>query len=130
MATSEALGGGTLHTLTCDEVRQLMEHNKIVLIDVRTPAEFAIDRIEGAILAPMSTIDPHSLPLQPGGKPIVFHCGSGIRSKKVAEKYISAGYGEVSHMEGGMAQWKKLKYPLISIDYATGAEVKINQPAS
>ena len=122
MATSENLSGGTLHTLTCDEVQQLLLHDKIVLIDVRSPAEFAVERIAGALLCPLSSFQPGSMPLQPNGKPIVFHCGSGLRSKKVAEKYLAAGFEEVSHMEGGMKKWLEGKHSTIALDFATGAE--------
>lgn len=123
MAEHEELNGGTLETLSADEVRPLYDRNEIVLIDVRTPAEYAFERIDGALLFPMSSFDAKRLP-DPGGKPVVFHCGSGARSKRVAESCLAAGWTHVRHMGGGLAAWKKLGYPHIATEMSTGAPVK------
>jgi len=119
----ETLEGGTLETLSPEEVRPLYERSEIVLIDVRTPAEYAFERIDGALLFPLSSFDATRLP-EPGEKPIVFHCGSGVRSERVAKACLAAGWSQIKHMSGGLAAWKKLGYPHIATDMATGAPVK------
>ncbi len=130
MATQEEFGGGTLTTLSPEEVRDYLADRQVVLIDVRTPSEFAIERIEGAMLAPMSSFEPQSLPSQ-DSKGIVLHCGSGVRSKKMAKKYFEAGLGAVAHMEGGMAAWKLKGLPYITIDFGSGIEkVTARKPAA
>ncbi len=119
MALSEDLNGGILETLTASEVQEKLNRNEIVLIDVRTPNEYAFESIRGALLFPLANFDPAKLPNQEG-KPIVFHCGSGIRSRKVAERCIAAGIMKVSHMDGGFGQWKASQLPFIAVDPATG----------
>lgn len=122
MAQSETIGGATLETLSPQEVKDRFDRNEIVIIDVRTPAEFAFEHIAGAMLFPMSSFDPSKLPGQ-SEKAIVFHCGSGIRSKRVAQACAAAGMTTLAHMEGGFGAWKSAGLPYMAVDPATGSMV-------
>lgn len=122
MTKTENLGGTALTVMSPADVKQAFDANQIVLIDVRTPNEFGFEHIAGAMLAPMSCFDPAKLPSQ-DDKPIVFHCGSGMRSHKVAEKCAAAGVEPLAHMEGGFGAWKAAGLPFVTIDPATGSEV-------
>jgi rhodanese-related sulfurtransferase len=124
MSTTETLHGGTLEILSPEETKARLDRNEIVLIDVRTPAEYAFERIDGALLFPLSSFDANKLPTQ-DGKAIVFHCGSGARSKRVAEACLAAGMGRIAHMDDGLMGWKSAQLPYIATDMATGAPVKI-----
>jgi rhodanese-related sulfurtransferase len=123
MAKTEEINGVTLDVYTPEEVKQKLEAGEIVLIDVRTPNEYAFEHVPGAMLFPMSSFEPTSLPDQ-GRKRIVFHCGSGVRSKKIAERCQSAGIDRLAHMEGGFGAWKQAGFPYLAIDPATGALTK------
>jgi len=79
-----------LKTLTPEEIKDKFDRNEIVLIDVRTPNEYAFEHIGGALLFLMSTFDPAKLPVQEG-KPIVFHCESGKRSHAISNHCAKAG---------------------------------------
>ncbi|QIE55374.1 rhodanese-like domain-containing protein [Pikeienuella piscinae] len=107
-----------------EEVKAALDRGEIVLIDVRTPQEFLLERIEGALLAPMADFTATSLPTQTD-KRIVLHCGSGVRSKKVGDSCIAAGVAPMAHMAGGFAAWKARKLPYIGTDMATGAPKKV-----
>lgn len=120
---TEKLDDGALDTLTPDEVRASFDKNEIILIDVRTPVEYAFEHIRGALLAPLASIDPDKLPGQ-DGKRIVFHCGSGMRSRTVAQKCLAAGFDRIAHMEGGFGAWKKGQLPYLALDPATGGQVE------
>lgn len=122
MAKTEQIAGATLEVLTPQEVREKFDRNEIVIIDVRTPAEFAFEHIRGAMLLPMSSFDAEKLPGQ-SDKAIVFHCGSGIRSKRVAELCAAAGITKLAHMEGGFGAWKSAGMPYLAVDPATGSTV-------
>ena len=125
MASTEQLNNGTLQTYTPQEVHELFEQDKIVLIDVRTPVEYAFEHIKGALLSPMACFDVRHLPTQ-NDKPIVFHCGSGVRSKMVAGKFLSAGHSHVSHMEGGFDGWKKAGFNYLTTNPMNGDLVTRN----
>jgi rhodanese-related sulfurtransferase len=125
MATTEQLNGATFELLSPAEVKDRFDRNEIVLIDVRTPQEYAFEYIAGAMLFPLSSFEPNKLPTQQG-KPVVFHCGSGKRSRRIAEQCAQAGITQLAHMEGGFSAWKSAGYGYISIDPSTGGYV--NKP--
>lgn len=117
---TEPAHNGTLETWTPQEVAEAFDRDEIVLIDVRTPQEYSFERINGALLAPMQAFDPGHMPGQ-AEKRIVFHCGSGVRSKMVAEKCLAAGIDRIAHMEGGFGAWKEAGLEYTGTDMATGA---------
>lgn len=117
---SENTDNGRLEHWTPQEVAEAFAKNEIVLIDVRTPQEFTFERIGGALLAPMQAFQPEHMPPQ-HEKPIVFHCGSGMRSRRVAEMCLKAGAGKIAHMEGGFGAWKEAGLSYTGTDMATGA---------
>jgi rhodanese-related sulfurtransferase len=116
---TQKIGDATLEVWTPQEVFRAMQDGRIVLVDVRTPQEYAHERIPGAMLLPMQDFEAGYLP--DGQKPVVLHCGSGIRSGKMAEKVVSAGADRVAHMDGGMSGWKASGLEYIGTDAATGA---------
>ena len=122
---SEIIDGATLETWDVTEVSDAWDANKIVLIDVRTVQEYALEHIEGALLAPMSFFDANRLPGQ-SDKQIVFHCAGGVRSEKVARACIAAGMTKVAHLAGGFGGWKAAKLPYLGINMGTGAPQRMN----
>ncbi len=102
-----------IETLEAAEVSRLLHAGKILLIDVREPAEYASERIDGALLYPLSTFDATMLP-DDGARKVVFHCGSGKRSLTAAERRLGAGQKHAAHMGGGIAAWKAAGLPVIS----------------
>ena len=117
---SETVGQATLETWTPQEVAAAMAAGEIVVIDVRTPQEYMFEHIEGALLMPMAFFRAKGLPGQ-SDKRLVFHCGSGIRSEKVARAALEAGLTQIAHMGGGFGAWKAAKLPYIGTNMATGA---------
>lgn len=115
----EETENGTLEHWTPAEVADAFSQDKIVLIDVRTPQEFALERINGALLAPMQAFEPNHMPEQ-SKKQIVFHCGSGVRSARVAKMCLAAGEDHIAHMAGGFAAWKDSGQAYMGTDMATG----------
>ena len=103
-----------IETMEPAAVAALMRSGKILLIDVREPAEYAIQRIHGALLYPLSTFDAAALP-DDGERRIVFHCGSGKRSLTAAEKRLASGHTHSAHMRGGIAEWKAAGLPVIEL---------------
>lgn len=114
----------TLENWSPMRVKSALEAGEIVLIDVRTPAEYTMEHIEGAFLMPMAFFAPEALPTQ-DGKRIVLHCGSGIRSGKVAQQVLATSRSSLAHMEGGFGAWKAAKLPYIGTDMATGAPQRV-----
>ncbi|MGR3540426.1 MAG: rhodanese-like domain-containing protein [Hasllibacter sp.] len=120
MKTEDA-EGGTLETWTPEEVRAGMARGEVVLVDVRTPQEYAVEHVPGALLMPMHEVGEAVIPADAEGQRVVFHCAAGARSERVAKAALSRGRGRVAHMGGGFAAWKEAKLPTAAIDPATGA---------
>ncbi len=116
----EETENGTLEHWTPAEVAAAFAKDDIVLIDVRTPQEFGLERINGALLAPMQAFEPNHMPDQ-SRRQIVFHCGSGVRSARVAKLCLAHGEDRIAHMAGGFAAWKEDGQTYMGTDMATGA---------
>lgn len=119
----EVVDKGTLETWTPQEVDTALRGGTAVLVDVRTPAEYAFEHVEGALLLPMAFFDPMYLP-EDKDKRLVLMCGSSARSEKMARRTLEAGAERIAHMEGGFAAWKKAKLDYIATDMASGAPVR------
>jgi rhodanese-related sulfurtransferase len=88
--------------LSPEEVAERVKQGA-VLIDVREPAEFDAERIAGAQLFPLSTLDPNLLPKD---KPLIFQCGTGKRSSLALARAQQAGLPHDLHLAGGIQAWK------------------------
>jgi rhodanese-related sulfurtransferase len=112
----------SLREITPADVALGLRNRTLLLVDVREPAEFAAERIHGALLMPLSSFDPASLPADPS-RPVVFHCGSGKRSAVAVGRCLEAGVPAFTHMKGGLIAWKSAGQPTVRFDPATGAVV-------
>jgi rhodanese-related sulfurtransferase len=95
------------------EISAALANREISLVDVREVPEHAAERIEGALLHPLSTFDPGAL-LRDAQRPIVFHCLSGPRSAKAYRLAAKAGLPLRAHMTGGITAWKQAGLPTIA----------------
>lgn len=109
----------TAENIAPDDLARWLAERAVVLIDVREPEEYAVERIHGALLYPLSSFDPRALP-DPGERKLVFHCGSGMRSAKAMAMCADAGIPFAGHLAGGIQAWKKGGLPVIATDPATG----------
>jgi len=92
-----------IQDLTPEEVAARMKIGGVELIDVREPGEYQAERIQGAMLFPLSTFDPHALPRNVD---IIFQCGTGKRSAMAVAKAQAAGLTHTVHLAGGLQAWK------------------------
>ena len=99
-----------IKNLEPEAVRDALAAHRILLVDVREPAEFAAERIHGALNFPLSTFDPGALP-KAEDRRIVFSCGSGKRSAMAVERARTAGHHLDSHLAGGLLAWKAAGLP-------------------
>lgn len=117
---TEKIDGTIFETWTAAELAEAFDRNEVVVIDVRTPQEYMFEHIEGALLMPMAFFNANKLPGQ-SDKRIVFHCGSGARSERVARAALAAGVTQIAHLDGGFGAWKAAKLPYVGTNMATGA---------
>lgn len=101
----------TVPTVTPSEADELIREGA-ELIDVREQAEWNAERIPGAQLKPMSTIDDWYEDL-PTDTTVIVHCHTGQRSARVVDALISrAGMDNVVNLTGGIEGWKFSQLPI------------------
>ena len=93
--------------ITPAEAKALMDSEEgYVILDVRTPEEFAERHIEGAILIPDYEIGEKAESiLTDKGQLILVYCRSGRRSKNAANELATLGYTNIKEF-GGINDWK------------------------
>lgn len=92
--------------ISADEAMNMMQSGqKVTIVDVRTPAEFAGGHIQGAINVPNENIASSTVPaLADLDATILVYCRSGSRSAQAARKLLAVGYTNVIDF-GGIINW-------------------------
>lgn len=100
-------------TVSVEELADLVEAGKVLLVDVRTPGEFDETRMPGALNAPVETFDPAAIP-QEAERETILYCRSGRRSGIAAEKLTEQWGTQVRHLDGGILAWRDKGMPTIN----------------
>jgi adenylyltransferase/sulfurtransferase len=75
-----------------------------VLLDVREPHEYEINRIPDSTLIPLRDLPSRVSELDTANE-IVVHCLMGGRSAQACEFLRSAGFGKLKNLRGGIRAW-------------------------
>jgi rhodanese-related sulfurtransferase len=92
-------------------LKQKLDADEAILIDIRESNEHAQEHILGARLAPLSVIDAHDFD-RDHGKIAVFHCKSGMRTQNNAARLLAKGFREAYFLQGGIEAWKAAGFPV------------------
>jgi phage shock protein E len=99
-------------SIAADQLVQRMEKKdaNLVVLDVRTPEEFAAGHIPGAVNIPHDQL-PNRLAEIAGAKSkdVVVYCRSGRRSAIAQQTLEGQGFKSVKHLEGDMLKWEEEK---------------------
>ena len=90
------------------EVKQKLDAGeKLYLIDVREPHEFAIAKIPGGELVPMRSVPAalSQLQLRAAEAPLVVYCHHGVRSLNAVQWLRGQGIEACQSMSGGIDAW-------------------------
>ena len=91
----------------------LKEKPKLVVIDIRTPAEFSVGHIEGAVNIDFQTKGfAAAIAALNADIPTVFHCRSGGRSGQAQSLFESLPFTELYHFAAGSNGWIAAGYPI------------------
>lgn len=83
------------------------------ILDVRERDEFAMLRVPGAGLLPMSELA-DGLDRVPRGRPLLVMCASGKRSLVAADHLSRHGFTDVTNVAGGIVAWRDAGLPVES----------------
>ena len=87
--------------------RRIDAGEKLFLIDVREPNEYALTRIEGSQLIPMNTVPAAVTELETKSDEglLVVFCHHGMRSANVTQWLRGQGVENVTNLSGGIDAW-------------------------
>ncbi|MGN0062849.1 MAG: adenylyltransferase/sulfurtransferase MoeZ [Nocardioides sp.] len=105
---AEAAVGSTISVKQLDEMLKEREAGErdFVLVDVREPNEYEINRIPGSVLIPKGEfLNGNALGELPSDKQIVLQCKSGVRSAECLAIVKGAGFSDAVHVGGGVVAW-------------------------
>jgi len=92
-------------TITPTELKaRLDKGEKLVLVDVREPWEYAIAKLEGSVLVPLATL-PQALGKLDPDTEIIAYCHHGMRSADATGFLLQQGFGNVKNLIGGIDAW-------------------------
>jgi adenylyltransferase/sulfurtransferase len=87
------------------ELKERLDRGEpLVIVDVREPQEYQINRIEGSTLIPLGELPQRYEELDPNAA-IVMQCRSGARSAKATGFLRSIGFKNVRNLAGGILGW-------------------------
>jgi hydroxyacylglutathione hydrolase len=101
-----------LGTLSASELKERLEENLILAVDVREPSEWKEGYIQGAERIFFGHLADKAGSL-PGEKPVAVVCSVGQRASTAASILKRKGFHEVYNVLGGMTAWTRLGYPIV-----------------
>ena len=110
-----AAKASALKDVTPDEAALLMKGKAPVLVvDVRTPDEFAEGHIPGARNVDFLGDDfEKQIAALPAGRPLIVHCAAGNRSSKAVVKIAALQKSaQIFHLKSGFNGWKAAGKPV------------------
>lgn len=106
-----ACGNSGFKTIEVAQFKEAIKDPGIILVDVRTPAEYAEGHIEGALNIDVkdSLFLQNAADALPAGSSVAVYCRSGRRSADAAGKLEAQGY-DVIDLEGGFLAWNEYRH--------------------
>jgi len=96
------------------DVTMMLNRGKSVLVDVRTPEEFAAGHMRDAKNIPLADLAKRIGELDKSkDKTIIVVCQSGNRADKAMAQFKQAGFTDVVGLEGGLAAWQAANLPTV-----------------
>ena len=117
IAMTTAAAGSPVTNVTVGKAQKLIKERAgkadFVILDVRTPGEFAEGHIKGAV-----NLDVQSPTFEKGlraldrKKSYLVYCRTGNRSRRAILTMEAQGFRSIFHMNEGIVMWKQQNLPL------------------
>lgn len=105
----------TPHSLSAQELADQLALNRVTVIDVREPMEYASGHIAGSLNVPLARLPQADLPQGP----LVLICQSGNRSRQGVERLLQSGHPHsLVDLAGGIPAWQQAGLPVRKLSNA------------
>ena len=113
LGLTSACGQKNYEDVDVNGFAELIADSGVVILDVRTAAEYAEGHIQGAVLIDQGQSDfmEKAKAALPTDKTIAVYCRSGRRSANAAGRLAGVGYKCVN-LKGGIIAWKDANMPV------------------
>jgi rhodanese-related sulfurtransferase len=107
-------GGGDKASLAPAEFNQALQSDQAVLLDVRSPEEFAQGHLPGArqLNCEAPDFEQQVRASVPADAHVYLYCRSGRRSADAKARMEQWGYTHVTHLDGGITAWQAQNLPV------------------
>ena len=103
---------GATH-VNAQESQKLIASKKVVVLDIRTPEEFAAGHIAGATNINFNSPDfAKAISGLSTNKTYLVHCASGNRSTQALKTFKKLEFPSLYHLDGGIKAWEKAGLPV------------------
>lgn len=109
-----AAGPGSIEPKALSE-RIAWADPSLLILDVRTPEEYAAGHLPGAVNIPKGELAARVAELE-GARDgdIVVYCRSGVRAADAIEVLGKAGFKRLFHLKGDYTRWSEEKRPVVA----------------
>lgn len=92
---------------------KVLAEKQVVVLDIRTPAEFKSGHLAGATNINFNSPDfARQIAALDKSKTYLVHCAVGGRSTRSLESFKQQGFQSIVHLDGGIAAWKQAGKPI------------------
>jgi rhodanese-related sulfurtransferase len=100
--------------VTVAEAKAMIDSDlHLVVLDVRTPAEYGLAHLRSAKLIPVGELMKRQKELNKS-ETILVYCRLGVRSRTASQILVSSNFLHVHNMLGGITAWREAGFPVYS----------------
>jgi rhodanese-related sulfurtransferase len=120
--TIDSLYENTVPLITIEELIKIDKYN-LYILDTREDDEFHVSHLKNARHVGNFWFDMRKVYDIPVDATVVVYCSVGVRSEKIGEKLIAAGYKNVLNLYGGIFEWINQSHPVYKQNGVQTAEI-------
>lgn len=98
--------------LSPQEVVQLINRERAIVIDVCEPGEFAAGHVTGSRNVPLGQLESSKDIPSDKARTLVLVCASGARASRAASALGKRGHQQVHVLSGGLKAWREAQLPV------------------
>lgn len=100
--------------VSTQQAQQVIDLFNPMILDVRTPREYARGHLENSVLIPVQRLQSRMDELAAfSDEPILIYCATGNRSTVASKLLIDKGFTRIFNLRHGIKDWAKKKYPIV-----------------
>ena len=99
--------------VNAEQARKLIADKKVVVLDLRTPEEFAAGHIAGATNLNFRAANfEKAIAALDKNQTYLLHCASGNRSTQALPAFKKLEFKSLYHLDGGIKAWQRARLPV------------------